>query len=186
MAAQMPSASSASVITPCPIRYRPPIPRALPTTTTCARSSSTPDDAVPLVGANALTGLVEGKSLLVAGRDDPLELSPIQAEAVGGQSGEQIANRDPAMLVQLEPDTVRPGRSTRESRRLALTMRSRSAMASMMAQASMRTQPASAGRGAGVQIRHVQRAHPSGSFPPIPSSQARTDSLCSPRIGGAR
>ena len=40
----MPSASSASVITECPIRYRPPMPRALPTTTTWARSSSTPDE----------------------------------------------------------------------------------------------------------------------------------------------
>ena len=40
----MPSASSASRITAWPIRYRPPTPRALPTTTTWAWSSSTPDE----------------------------------------------------------------------------------------------------------------------------------------------
>ena len=40
----MPSASTASRITLWPIRYRPPMPRALPTTTTWARSSSTPEE----------------------------------------------------------------------------------------------------------------------------------------------
>ncbi len=44
IAAQIPSLSSASRITECPIRYRPPTPRALPATTTCAWSSSTPDE----------------------------------------------------------------------------------------------------------------------------------------------
>ena len=44
IAAQIPSASSASRITLWPMRYRPPTPRALPTTTICARSSSTPDE----------------------------------------------------------------------------------------------------------------------------------------------
>ncbi len=44
IASQMPSASSASFITLCPMRYLPPMPRTLPTTTICARSSSTPEE----------------------------------------------------------------------------------------------------------------------------------------------